>query len=115
MRLEQRTQRESHQSRKKRRNNPPERIGQRSGNTKWIKTDIANAFYEAHVRLPHWIKRDGNKNEKVVRAAYQGLEVYYRGYIEATKESYVGSEREEQRNNTFELMERKIQEVAAGL
>ena len=77
-----------------------------------IKTDIDNAFYEVHVQLAKWIKRDGSKNEKVIWAAYKGLEVYYRGYIEATKESYVGTGK---KNVTFELLERIIQEVAACL
>ena len=38
-----------------------------------------NAFYEVHVPLAKWIKRDGSKNDKVIRAAYKGLEVYTRG------------------------------------
>ena len=50
-----------------------------------IKTEIDNAFYEVHVQLSKWIKRDGNKNDQVIRATYKGLEVYYRGYIEAKK------------------------------
>ena len=80
-----------------------------------IKTEIDNAFYEVHVQLTKWIKRDGKKNDQVIRAAYKGLEVYYRGYIEAKKESYVGREREGKRNITFEWMERKVQEVVTGL
>ena len=62
--------------------------------------------------MAKWIKRDGNKSDTVIWAAYKGLEVYTRGYIEATKESYVGTEREGKRNVTFEG---KIQEVVAGL
>ena len=43
------------------------------------------------------------------------MEVYYRGYIAAKKQSYVGTEREGKRNITFELMERKVLEVVTGL
>ena len=64
--------------------------------------------------MAKWIERDGNKNDKVIRAAYKGFEAYTRGYIAATKESDVGTEREG-RNRLFEIMERKRQQVATGL
>ena len=80
-----------------------------------IRTEIDNAFYEVHVQLEKWIKRNGNKNDKGIQAAFRGLEVYTRGYIEAQKESLIGTEREGMGNRMFELKERKIREAAAGL
>ena len=74
-----------------------------------IRTEIDNAFSGVHVQLAKWIKRDGNKNDKVIQAAYKESEVYTRGYIGATNESYVATEREGMKNMTFELMERKVQ------
>ena len=80
-----------------------------------IRTEIDNAFYEVHDRLAEWIKRDGNKSDKGIRAAFRGLEIYTRGYIEAQKEALVGTGREGEENRTFELMQRKVQQAAAGL
>ena len=47
-----------------------------------IRTEIHNAFYEVHVRLAQSFKREGNKNDKGIWAAFRSLEIYTRGYIE---------------------------------
>ena len=62
-----------------------------------ILTEIDNAFYEVHARLAEWIKKDGNKNDKGIWAAFRGLEIYTRGYVNATEECLIGTEREASR------------------
>ena len=59
-----------------------------------IRSEIDNAFYEVHGQLAEWIKRDGNKNDGGVLAAFRGLEIYTRAYIKAKKESLIGRDRE---------------------
>ena len=39
-----------------------------------IRTETDNAFCEVHVQLEKWIKRDGNKNDKGIQAAFWGWE-----------------------------------------
>ena len=81
-----------------------------------IWTDISNAMYEAGARVAEWIKEGGEKQDKRIWAAVEGIKAYTMAYVTAEKERLKGTEMEELRGNrAYEMLTTRAQQLSDDL
>ena len=81
-----------------------------------IWTDISNALYEASAQVAEWIKEGGERHDKRIWAAADGIKSYTTAYIAAEKERVKGTEMGERRGTrVYEMLTTRAQELLDGL
>jgi len=81
-----------------------------------IWTDISNAMYEASARVEEWIKEGGEKQDKRIWAAVEGIKAYTMAYVTAEKERLKGTVMEELRGNrAYEMLTTRAQQLSDDL
>jgi len=81
-----------------------------------IWTDISNAMYEAGARVEEWIKEGGEKQDKRIWAAVEGIKAYTMAYVMAEKERLKGTVMEELRGNrVYEMLTTRAQQLSDEL
>ena len=81
-----------------------------------IWTNISNAMYEAGSRVAEWIKEGGEKQDKRIWAAVDGIKAYTTAYVLAEKERVRAKEMEERRGTrVYEMLTTRAQELSDGL
>jgi len=73
-------------------------------------------MYEASARVEEWIKEGGEKQDKRIWAAMEGIKAYTMAYVTAEKERLKGTEMEELRGNrAYEMLTTQAQQLSDDL
>ena len=73
-------------------------------------------MYEAIARVAEWIKEGGEKQDKRIWVAVEGIKAYTMAYVTAEKERVKGTEMDKHRGNqAYEMLTTRAQELSDGL